>query len=163
MWNKLSKAGAKSIAKHEGFRNRAYRCPAGVLTIGIGFTWQSVAFREWWYHNRKTRFDENAMMTKKDALACLAFLVEHEYGERVNTFLGKEVPQNVFDAMVSMVFNCGPGSLKWKWAKAAKEGNYALAAQRMKVTAVTARGKRLQGLVNRRKDEANLMRWGKYV
>ena len=58
------------------------------------------------------------------SLCCeLRYLVEREYGKAVDEFLdGKSVPQHVYDAMVSAVFNMGPGSLNWAWAKAIKAG-----------------------------------------
>ena len=85
-----------------------------------------------------------------------------EYGAAVNDFLGKSVPQHVFDAMCSMAFNCGAGALQWKWAKAAKAGDYRMAAGLLRNTATTAAGRRLAGLVRRRKEEAELLLNGNY-
>ena len=34
----ISKQGIALIKRFEGFRNRAYKCPAGVWTIGYGHT-----------------------------------------------------------------------------------------------------------------------------
>jgi len=41
---KVSDRGVAFIAAHEGFVGRAYRCPAGIPTIGYGFTMQSRIF-----------------------------------------------------------------------------------------------------------------------
>lgn len=73
------------------------------------------------------------------------------------------MPQHVFDGMVSPVFNLGPGSLKWTWAKGCKAGDYDYAAQRLRVTGVTAQGRKLAGLVRRRKEEALLIQEGIYT
>jgi len=58
---------------------------------------------------------------------------------------------------VSAVFNLGPVALKWRWAKAMKDGDYRQAAAYLSVTGTTAKGKTLPGLVKRRREEANLM------
>jgi lysozyme len=159
----LSKKGAAFIRGHEGFRSRAYRDPVGVLTIGIGFTWRSAAFRAWWNLWKETPFDSNATMTEEEADDALQYMVEREYGKAVNDFLGGPVQQHVYDAMVSAVFNMGPGSLKWQWAKAAAGGDYELAARLLMKTGTTAKGKTLPGLVRRRKEEALLLQHGVYT
>jgi lysozyme len=69
----------------------------------------------------------------------------------------------VFDGSVSPVFNLGPGSLKWKWAAAVKRGDLKEAGRMLKVTGVTAKGRKLAGLVRRRKEEALLITDGIYT
>ena len=60
----LSVAGASFIRLHEGFVPRWYLDPVKVPTIGIGFTWRSTAFREWWGRYRPgVKFAEGATMT----------------------------------------------------------------------------------------------------
>jgi len=160
---KLSAKGAAFIRLHEGFRANWYLDPVKVPTIGIGFTWRSTAFREWWRkHKPLVEFARGVSMTEAEADDALQFLVSREYGLAVNRFLGKAVPQHVFDAMTSAVFNLGPGSLKWTWASAAKRGDYADAARRLRITGTTAKGKRLPGLVRRRAEEAALLEHGRY-
>jgi GH24 family phage-related lysozyme (muramidase) len=162
---KLSEQGAAFIAAHEGFVPRWYLDPVGIPTIGYGFTWRSAAFRRWWKANRPgVEFDRGVSMTRAECEAVLRLLVDEEYGAAVNTFLGgRDVPQHVFDAMSSVAFNAGPGSLKWSWAREARAGNYAAAADRLRTTAVTAKGKRLPGLVRRRAEEAALLEHGDYA
>lgn len=162
---RLSKQGAADIRLHEGFVDHYYFDAIGVGTIGCGFTWRSSSFRDWWNKHRPGQsFGPGATMTRAEADDALVYLADAEYGAAVNKFLaGKVVPQNVFDAMVSMTFNCGPGSLDWEWARLAKVGDYAGSAERLKTTAITAKGKRLQGLVNRRQDEAKLLSTGVYA
>ena len=36
------------LAQHEGFGSKAYRCPAGVFTIGYGMTMRSRVFADYW-------------------------------------------------------------------------------------------------------------------
>lgn len=156
--NRVSKEGLVFIRKHEGFRLKAYRDPVGIPTIGVGFTMRSESFRQWWARWKREPFTLQSTMTAEEIDDALEFLIAREYGKAVDDFLqGKEVPQNVFDAAVSAVFNLGPGALKWRWAKAMKEGDYRQAAAYLRVTGTTAKGKTLPGLVRRRSEEADLM------
>lgn len=162
--NTLSAKGARFMRLHEGFRAKWYLDPVGIPTIGIGFTWRSSAFRKWWANNKPgVKFQRGAEMTRDEAEACLRYLCEQEYGKAVNVFLGKKVAQHVFDGMTSPVFNLGPGSLKWRWAQAVKAGNLNDAAAKLRVTGTTAQGRKLPGLVRRRKEEALLLSKGIYI
>ena len=160
----ISNRGTREIISHEGIRLKAYRCPAGVITIGAGFTWASSSFRNWWKQNRGDKpFNLKSRMKREEVEQCLSVLIRNEYGKEVNDFLWKtKHPQHVYDAAVSMVFNCGPRALKWKWAKEAKLGNYKASAGHLRKTAITADGIKLEGLVRRRKQEAALMEHGIY-
>ena len=162
---RLSKLGAAFLRAHEGFEPKAYLDPVGILTIGVGFTWGSSSFRKWWATNRPgQKFDKASTMTAAEADSCLTYLCDAEYGAAVNTFLGgKVVDQHVFDAMCSTVYNCGVGALKWKWAAAVKRGDLKAAADHLRVTATTAKGKTLPGLVRRRQEEADLLLTGRYA
>ncbi len=160
----LSASGAADIRLHEGVILHAYDDGTGTLTIGIGFTWGSMAFRRWWSANRPgQKFAKGATMTRQECEECLVMVMDGEYGAALNKFFGKDVPQNVFDAACSVIYNCGIGALKWQWAQAMKAGDYAQAAALLRTTAITSKGKRLQGLVTRRADEANLLKNGIYA
>lgn len=163
MTMKLSAKGAAFVRAHEGFVGRWYADPVGIMTIGCGFTWRSAAFRQWWAKNKPGIPKYQGRMTRAEADDALMYLFAHEYGKAVDGFLKKAVPQHVYDAMCSVSFNCGPGSLKWKWAAALKRGDYEAGAALLRTTAVTARGKRLPGLVRRRKEEALLITNGVYT
>lgn len=159
----LSPEGAAFLRRHEGFVGHAYSDPVGILTIGIGFTWGSSAFRTWWRANKgNAPFGAGAKMTRAEADAALIFICAEEYGRAVNEFLERKVAQHVFDGTCSPVYNMGPGSLKWQWASAVKAGDLALAAKRLINTGTTAKGKKLPGLVRRRKEEAELIEHGNY-
>ena len=164
MSQNLSLAGAGFIRHAEGFVDHWYADAVGVGTIGIGFTWASEGFREWWSRNRPgVKFGPGAKMTREEADKALIFVCAVEYGKAVGVFLGRAHPQHVFDATTSPVFNLGPGSLKWKWAAAVKSHDYGEAAARLRETGVTAKGKKLRGLVIRRREEAELMATGDYA
>lgn len=161
--NALSPEGATFLRMLEGFVDHWYADAVGVGTIGIGFTWRSAAFREWWSRNRPNQsFGPGAKMTREEADKCLIFICAGEYGKAVGDFLGREVKPSVFDGMLSPVFNLGPGSLQWKWASSVKEGNLADAAARLRNTGTTAGGRVLSGLVKRRREEAELIEHGDY-
>lgn len=165
----LSARGATFIRIHEGFVPRWYADPVGIGTIGIGFTWRSASFRDWWGRNRPGQtFGPGATMTRDEADACLMEMVNAEYGKSVARFLGP-VAQNLFDGATSPVFNCGAGALGWKWADALRAGHVVEAARLLRTTATTARdqktGQRVQlrGLVLRRREEAELIQFGDYA
>jgi lysozyme len=160
----LSEKGAAFVRLHEGYAAKYYLDPVKVGTIGIGFTWGSAAFREWWGKNNPgVTFGPGATMTRAEAEDALRYLFEREYGKAVNDFLKKTVPQHVFDGMASPVFNLGPGSLKWKWATVIRAGDLAKGAALLRTTGTTAKGKKLAGLVRRRKEEALLIELGIYT
>ncbi|WP_421849866.1 glycoside hydrolase family protein [Oricola sp.] len=162
--NSLSENGAKFLRAHEGFVARYYLDPVGIPTIGIGFTWRSDAFRDWWHENKPgVKFGPGARISRAEAEDALRYLCDREYGKAVNDFLGREVEQHIYDGMVSPVFNLGPGSLQWKWAQAVKRGDIAGAAALLRKTGTTAQGRRLPGLVRRRKEEALLLERGIYT
>lgn len=153
---KISQTGLTFLIQREGFVDHWYLDAIKVPTIGVGFTWRSAAFRKWWADNRPGQaFVAGAKMSRAEAMDALNVLCSEEYGPYVDKFLdGKQVPQGVYDAMVSVVFNCGPKSLEWRWAGYIKAGDYAKAASALRMTAITAGGKKLQGLINRRASEA---------
>lgn len=164
MANRLSEKGAAFMRMHEGFVASYYLDPVGIPTIGIGFTWRSDSFREWWAKNKPgVPFGPGATMTRAEAEKALIYLCDREYGKAVSNFLGKPVVQHIFDGMVSPVYNLGPGSLNWKWAAAAKRGEYSEAARLLRTTGTTAQGKKLAGLVRRRQEEALLIEKGIYT
>lgn len=152
---KLSAQGAADIRLHEGFVDHWYRDPVGIATVGVGFTMRSAAFKKWWDRNRQgIAFSSGCTMTRSEADDALIYFTDEEYGAAVNKFLGKTVPQNVFDAMLSVVFSCGAGSRDWEWARLAKAGDYQSSADKLRTTAITAKrpdGTRVQlaGLMSR--------------
>lgn len=169
MGMKISEEGKQFIASHEGFVSRYYLDPVNIPTIGMGFTWRSSSFKQWWKKNKKKPFSRGATITRDEATEVLGILINDEYGAAVNRFLGnRKISQSTFDAMCSVVYNCGAGALNWKWAADIKNGDLHSAAQNLKNTAVTGKspsGKRirLEGLVRRRKEEAELILKGNYI
>lgn len=158
----LSAPGTAFIAAHEGFVSKTYLCPAGQPTLGFGFTMASKIFADYWRqkHGRGLRMGDT--ITRAEADMLLQRMVDAEYGTAVNREIAPK-KQHHYDGASSMTFNCGPGALKWKWAKALKNGNIAEAARLLRTTATTANGRKLAGLVRRRAEEATLIQDGRYT
>lgn len=159
---KISPQGTAFIAAHEGFVSRAYRCPAGVVTIGFGFTMGSRIFTEFWRGRHGRGLQMGDTITRADADTVLAALLNDEYGKAVTTRIGTR-KQHEWDGATSVAYNCGTGALAWRWAVALAGGAVAEAGKLLRSTAVTANGRRLAGLVRRREEEATLIETGRYA
>lgn len=150
---------------HEGFVSTWYLDPAGVPTIGYGFTWGNPVFRGWWTqkHGRKMRRGDT--ITRAEAYEVLLAILAHDVLPKVQAkFAGAAL--NVIEAGCSAVYNLGPGSLGWKWAGAIARGAVAIGADLWRKMGITAGGKRLPGLVRRRAEEADIAefdRWPAWV
>ena len=82
----------------EGYRLKAYRCPAGVLTIGYGHTGPDVS--------------EGMTITGPQAVALFNADVD-KFARSVEAVLaGVSLKQKQFDALVSLAYNIGLGNLK---------------------------------------------------
>lgn len=92
---KTSNKGIDLIASHEGLRLKAYRCPAGVLTIGYGHT---------------ANVKETDVITESYARYLLSLDIQNS--ERAVERNLPNLNQNQFDALVSFVFNVGSGSFQ---------------------------------------------------
>ncbi|WP_319775510.1 glycoside hydrolase family protein [Breoghania sp.] len=158
---KLSPAGAADLGAHEGFVSRTYRCPAGVLTIGFGFTMASKVFASYWMAKYGRRLKPGDTITREEAEELLLDLVNHEYGVTVSSKI-KPQKQHGFDGASSVLYNCGRGAANWRWAKALAAGDVERAAALLRTTAITANGRRLPGLVKRREAEARMISRGIY-
>ena len=94
---KTSQRGINLIKQFEGVRLTAYKCPAGVYTIGYG-------------HTRGVK--RGMKITEEEASAYLtADLRNSEKAvERYDSVYHWN--QNEFDALVSFTFNCGAANLR---------------------------------------------------
>lgn len=157
-----SDKGVAFIAAHEGKRSRWYLDPVGIPTIGYGFTWRSRSFRIWWRKNKPgEKFARGASMSDAEMFDALKTLIRDEYGAAVVSKI-KPGKQHWYDGATSACFNMGPGSLDWKWGRALAEGNASRSAALLRNTGTTARGKRLRGLVRRRKEESRVIEHADY-
>jgi lysozyme len=150
---KINQIGIDLITRWESFRARPYLCPAGVPTIGYG------TIR---YPNGKRVTLQDASITRQTAMEYKM----HDLAQiqrDVRTALRVTLSENRFSALCSFVYNLGIGSLRRSTLlKVINEapGSPGIRVEFMKW--VRARDPKtgqlvtLQGLVNRRKAEADL-------
>lgn len=137
---KIGSKGLELIKHFEGCELEAYKCPAGVWTIGYG-------------HIKGVQ--EGMKITEMQAEEMLqSELIEYE--GYINDLVEVELNQNQFDAMVSWVYNLGGGNLRSSTLlKVLNAGDYdGVPAQMLRWN--KAGGKVLEGLTRRRQAEADL-------
>ena len=143
----VSKAAIALIKHHEGVRNRPYRCPANLWTVGVGhLIGDGKSLPESW--NRTFTEAEIDGLLKSD-------LRRFELG--VHKML-PNVPlrQHEFDAIISFCFNLGLGCFQRSTLRQALLRGDKKAAMESLVKYCRAGGKILRGLQIRRLDEKAL-------
>ena len=136
----ISQEGLSLIKKFEGCELEAYKCAAGVWTIGYGST-------------KEVKEGDTLTQEKADDLLLHEM---NEYEGYVNDLVKVKLEQNQFDALVSWVFNLGPANLKAStMLKFLNAGDYHLIPSQIKRWN-KASGKVLEGLIRRREAEALL-------
>ena len=140
MNNKISENGINLIKSFEGLRLSAYKCSAGVLTIGYGHT------------GNVKPFDVVSEKQAEDILK--NDLIKFE--KVINDSVCVELNQNQFDALVSFVFNIGATAFKKStMLKFLNANHFPLAAGQFDRW-VYIKGEKSNGLINRRKKEKEL-------
>lgn len=142
---RTTEQGQEIIGNAEGCRRDPYICPADVLTVGIGSTEASGQKIE---KNRKYSDKEIAERWVKDIQ--IAEKCVNLYGN------GRSMPQGAFEAMTSITFNVGCGTMKKSTLfKMANKGYRPEMCEQFSRW-VYAGGKKLNGLVKRREQERRL-------
>jgi len=140
----MSQGGLDNLLKKfEGCRLKAYRCPAGILTIGYGHT--SAAGAPEVHDGMTITQDEAESILKNDLV---------KYEQPVAAMVKVDLEQNQFDVLVDFAYNAGVGALKTSTLlKKVNAGDFdAVPDELMKWT--KGGGKVLPGLVRRRQAEA---------
>jgi len=141
-----SSLGLNLIKKYEGLRLNAYLCPASVVTIGYGSTK---------YPNGKKVLLGEKLTGEKEATQLLLSTLD-PYEAAVNKHL-PNINQCQFDALVSFAYNVGTGAfIKSTLLKKAKVNNADPSILDEFLRWNKAAGKVMNGLTNRRREEANL-------
>lgn len=137
----ISANGLDLVKRFEGLKLTAYRCPAGVLTIGYGSTGPHVT--------------EGLSITEEFAEDLLVDdLARFERG--VSELVKVPLDQDEFDALVSIAFNIGLGAFRGSTLlRKLNAKDYAGAAQEFRRWD-KAKGKALPGLTKRRHAESML-------
>ena len=136
---RIGQAGLALIKQHEGCRLAAYRCAAGVWTIGYGHTAG--------VHSGMTITQAQADAYLQQDIAKFEGYVNNPAYVPIT----EQLNQNQFDALVSFAFNLGAGNLR----KLCKGRTAAQIAQAM-TQYCKANGKVLAGLKRRRAAEQAL-------
>lgn len=131
----VSQNGIDLIKRFEGCSLTAYKCPAGVWTIGYG-------------HTKDVKQGDKITQAKAEEFLKNDLKV---YEAKVRSIVKISLTQNQFDALVSFCYNCGPANLKKLVSNrnAAQIGNAILLYNK-------AGGRILNGLVKRRNAEKEL-------
>ena len=143
----VSERGIRLIKHHEGVRNRPYRCPAGLWTVGVGhLIGDGKSLPESW--NRLFTKEEIDGILKRD-------LRRFELGVR-KMLPNVPLRQSEFDALVSFCFNLGLGCFQRSTIRQALLRGDKKAAMESLMKYCRAGGKILRGLQIRRLDEKAL-------
>jgi len=142
----LSAEGLELIKRSEGFRSRAYRDVAGLLTIGYG-------------HRLSLGESFTEAIAEPEAAAILANDVK-EAERQVARLVRVELAQGQFDALVAFCFNLGAGRLAGSTLlHELNAGRYQAAAEQLLIWD-RAGGSVNEGLEARRQAEFELWNGG---
>lgn len=153
----ITDKGIDFVTRHEGFVSKAYKDPVGIVTIGTGFTNRSAVAVEML---GKIKLGMTITREQNDRVLREAF--KREYGPPVDHAILGNRADNVFDAGYSYCFNCGPKAMLDGWVKVLNTESIVIAAAVLRTSRTTAKGRKLPGLVTRRKEEARLLELGDY-
>ena len=143
----LDNKGYLLITKHEGLRLKPYLCPAKVPTIGYGNTYYLDG-------KRVTLLDKD--ITKQQAFDMFKE-VANRFAKRVDELVTSNINQNQFNALVSFAYNVGTGNFSSSTLlKKVNRNPDDLTIKDEFLKWNKAGGKVLNGLTNRRNEEADL-------
>lgn len=154
---RISDKAIKLVMHHEGVRQRPYRCPAKLWTIGVGHVMYpehgKLKIEE--RVNLPLRPEDERIFSMDEVNAILRFDLDR-FERGVEKFCPVPLTQGMFDGLCSFAFNVGLGTLqrstlRQKLLRGDKEG----AAEEL-LKYCMAGGKVLRGLQNRRIDERAL-------
>lgn len=130
----------KRVKFFETFSHKPYLCPAGILTVGYGHTGKFAS----------------RTLTKQKAEEILAKELE-EYRKIVCRNVKVPLTENQICALVSFTHNCGEKNLRSliNGSSRLNSGNYSSVSKLMPLYS-KAKGKKLNGLVKRRKSEVSM-------
>ena len=138
---KISDKGIEFLIKEEGEVLHAYRCAAGVWTIGVGHTGGVTP-------NMKITKEQSRQLLKSDLC---------RFEKAVNETIKHPLLQHQFDALVSFAFNVGAPAFKGSTLAKKINANAPWSEIRAEFLRWNkAGGKVLAGFTSRRKREAKL-------
>ena len=143
----LDNKGYLLITKFEGLSLKPYLCSAKIPTIGYGNTYYPDG-------KRVTLLDKE--ITKKEAFDMFKELA-NRFAKRVDTLVTSNLNQNQFNALVSFAYNVGTGNFASSTLlKKVNKNPNDLTIKDEFLRWNKAGGKVINGLTNRRNEEADL-------
>lgn len=137
---KINKRGLDLIKKYEGCRLTAYKCPAGVITIGYG-------------HTDGVKAGDTITQAQADLYLQTDVTNYENLVNEYNRNYNYKFNRNQFSALVSFAFNCGAGNLAMLLQNGKRDKK--TISEKM-LLYCNANGKPLKGLQDRRKAEQDL-------
>jgi len=136
-----------NLIKHfEGCKLIAYKCPAGIPTIGYGNT----------YYKDGSKVKLGDQITQEQADELLLIILE-DFIESVQHLVKAPINQNQFDSLVSFVYNVGSGNFQKSTLLKKVNLNPADASINLEFMKWNkAKGIVLKGLTRRRQAESDL-------
>ena len=143
---KLDTNGVSFLTELEGLKLNAYKCSAGVWTIGIGNT----------FYENGSKVKEGDVISKEQAYH-LFYMVATKFEKVINENLKVKINQNQFNSLFCFVYNIGKTGFKNSTLLRLvninpNDGNIAKQFLRWNKIA----GKESKGLTNRRIKESSL-------
>lgn len=140
---KASRILVEKIKEFEGFRSTAYKCPAGVLSIGYG-------------HTAGVKIGQKMTKEEADRLLLRDLIPYEAFVDKLNV----TSQQHKFDALVDFCYNLGCAALEsstlLKKIRACRpDAEIRAEFERWVYTTVGGKKTKLPGLVTRRKWEAD--------
>lgn len=99
--NKIDINGINLIAELEGLELKAYKCPAGIFTIGLGNT----------FYADGSKVKEGDKITKEQAYY-LFHLIATKFEKVINDSVKKPLTQNQFNSLFCFCYNVGTTAFK---------------------------------------------------
>ena len=134
------------VKKYEGCELKAYKCPAGIWTIGFGNTQYN--------DGRSVKEGDQVTLEKANELLDVILI---KFIQQVSGLVKVRLSQNQFDALTDFAYNCGIANLKNSTLlKKVNADSTDLTIRNEFEKWTRSNGKILPGLVKRRKEEADL-------
>lgn len=144
----ISDKGLQLIKSFEGFFSKPYLDPVNIPTIGYGVIK---------YPDGKRVTMNDKPITEKQASDMLKALIDKTYAPAVNRQVKVQLNQNQIDALISFTYNLGETNLSNSTLLRKINNNPCdLSIENEFAKWVNAGGKKLNGLVRRRKAESDL-------
>jgi len=134
------------IRKYEGMKLKAYKCPAGVWTIGFGAT----------FYENGTKVKEGDVITR-DRADKLLFFMAQKFLAAIRPMITAKLTANQESALLSFAYNVGTDAFRRSTLLRKVNANPADPTIRQELAKwIKAGGAVLPGLQRRRAEEADL-------